>query len=104
MELWIVLFAQEILDGSDGCGVFAGLPDVGFLGDVLTSTTALVPLQFVGPLVATAQAAAVRDSLVSQVLVLADLDAKTAETLAAVLRPVLSISILLFIVRIVLTC
>lgn len=102
-KLWMICCPQARLWGTDGRRVFGGLTYVGVLRDILRSTTAIVPLQCAGPLVATAQAAALRDPVVNQVFELADLDAKTAGTLAAVLRPVLSISILLFIVRIVLT-
>lgn len=47
--------------------------------------------------------AACRASVSQAVFELADIDAKTAGTLAAVLRPVLSVGILLMIVRIVLS-
>ena len=47
--------------------------------------------------------AACKASVAQALFELADVDAKTAGTLAAVLRPVLSVGILLMIVRIVLS-
>eukprot|EP00884_Botryococcus_braunii_P010066 jgi/Botrbrau1/19060/Bobra.0100s0084.1 len=66
-------------------------------------TVALAHVQLTDHIVSASQAAAASDTLVNHLFNLADLDAKTAGNLAAVLRPVLSLSILLFIVRIVLS-
>lgn len=77
--------------------------DTGWTARTMTLPAALIQIQMTIPLVPAAQAAAATDPLVQPLFDLADLDAKTAGAIAAVLRPVLSVSILLFIVRIVLS-